>query len=89
MITATDFERRLEELDFLSACPETTDAFNSEYERLLKDIKDHQGKRVELALRLKSLQIKQGFFLCALLEMERVREGLPEQELPTYGMEKV
>jgi hypothetical protein len=79
MITDHDFEQRLTELDFLSACAETMDAFNGEYERLLSLIKNHPGPRLELALKLKALQIKQGFFLCTLYEIERLRDQSNEQ----------
>jgi hypothetical protein len=75
MITTTDFEERFQALDFLSTCEQTTDAFNSEYEQLLNDIKAYSGPRLEFALRLKALQIKQGVFLCAMYEGERIKVG--------------
>jgi hypothetical protein len=74
MLTKHDFERRFQELDFLSCVPQTMDQFNLEYERLLNTIKNHQGPRLELSLKLKALQIKQGFFLCTMAEMERLKD---------------
>ena len=73
-----NFEKRFQLLDFLSANADTLEEFNEKYEVLLNAVKAFQGPRFEKALRLKALQIKQGFFLCALSEIARIEEGIEE-----------
>jgi hypothetical protein len=70
------FEERLSNLDFLSGCYETTDAFTAEYERLFYEIKAHPGPRLALVAKLKMLQVKQGLYLCAMLEQARIEEDV-------------
>ncbi|MFH1124541.1 MAG: hypothetical protein V1758_12880 [Pseudomonadota bacterium] len=73
-----DFENRLRELEFLSGCEESIEAFNEKYEELLNDVKAFQGPRYEKVLKLKGLQVKQGLYLCFLSEITRIEEGIEE-----------
>ena len=75
-----NFEKRFQELDFLSDREDAIDEFTHECELLYLDIRALPGQRYDLLMRLKILQRKQAVFLMSLLEKARLTEGIADAQ---------
>jgi hypothetical protein len=73
-----NIERRFAVLEFLLEDEGALDQFNTEYETLLRDVKESKGARYKMAERLKVIQMRQAVFVLTLREIARIKEGIKD-----------